>query len=796
MKTSTCKIMLYIVTVSALLTVPFPTQRAHADASGFTYFTNSDACSVTITGYSGPDGVVAIPDTIDAKSVTALGSDLFTQVNVTSVSIPKTVLSIDSGTFWECRSLQSIQVDADNPNYTSADGIVFNNGGSVLIHYPAAKPGNTYVLPDTVTSVGDCAFDHNQNLQSILLTQKVTRIGNCAFWRCEQLTAFTIPKSVDSIGDSPFANCSRITRITVENGNTTYKDMDGVLFSIDGTMLIQCPAGKAGSYAVLQGVTTLNSGSFRGCTLLTSVQTGHDVTDIKDCAFTYCDSLKTVELGESVQTIGYAAFQGCTSLKSILFPASVTDIASCAFDGCSALHEAYFIGNAPQMGETVFSGCADGLLVYHMSASTGFSNPWNGCPVAAFDPNSIYTVAFNMNEAPGTPPQTQRVYKGVRATLPERPSFEGKVFGGWFLDSACSLAWDFNMPVVADLTLYASWTGSFYVSILADDGGFAQGSGMYAYKSQATLSATPSAGCRFTGWREGSKNGKLVSTDPMLSFRVSENRTLYAGFAAIGTPSVLVASAGYTSLKISWNAVDGVFGYEVWRSTSLSGTYSKIGSASGTSFSDIGLCTNAAYYYKVGAYCVSTTATTYGSLSAPTCAVPVPGAPESVHAAATRYDCIALSWSKVDGANGYQIFRSYKQDGSYALFKTISALSLADKSLKTGTAYYYKIRAYRTIGKAKVYGDYSAIAYTTPLLSCVSSASASAYSPTGVKISWSSVPGRSGYEIWQSTSPDKGFALYKSTSGTTLKESGLVPFQNILLQGACLQDGKPYKSVW
>jgi hypothetical protein len=386
MEQSTGRKMMRVILVMTAVFLSIAIQTGIAGSSGdYAYTVNAGGASVTITGYTGMGGDIRIPDTLDGKTVSGIGSDLFTSVSVTSVTIPKGVLTIECGAFWECRSLQSIQIDADNPNYKSVDGIVFSKDGTILVHYPAAKKGDSYTTPDTVTAIGDSAFDHNQNLQSITLTENVTQIGNSSFWRCNALTGFAIPQSVTMIGNSALANCGLVTAITVEAGNTAYKSMDGVLFDIGGKALLQCPAGKTGSYSVPTGVQVLKSGSFRGCCQLTNVIVSNDVSGIEDCVFAYCDNLKDMNLGESVQMIGYAAFQGCAALTGITLPASIAQMDNSAFDSCSSLHGAYFMGNAPVMGENVFSGCADGFTVYHLNTGTGFTNPWNGYLTAVFD---------------------------------------------------------------------------------------------------------------------------------------------------------------------------------------------------------------------------------------------------------------------------------------------------------------------------------------------------------------------------------------------------------------------------
>jgi hypothetical protein len=179
---STGRKRIFVLLAMTVVLLSFAIQTAMAGALGsFAYALNEGGATVTITGYTGLGGDINIPDSLDGKMVTGIGSDLFTSVSVTTVKIPKSVLTIDCGAFWECRSLQNIQVDTDNPNYQSTDGIVFSKDGTVLVHYPAAKKGAAYTVPDTVTTIGGNAFDHNQYLQSITLTENVIQIGNSAF---------------------------------------------------------------------------------------------------------------------------------------------------------------------------------------------------------------------------------------------------------------------------------------------------------------------------------------------------------------------------------------------------------------------------------------------------------------------------------------------------------------------------------------------------------------------------------------------------------------------------------------
>ena len=93
---------------------------------------------------------------------------------------------------------ERITVDALNSVYSSVDGVLFNKSQTTLIQYPGGKAGS-YTIPNSVTSIGDCAFDGCTSLTSVTIPNSVTSIGDCAFDYCTSLTSVTIPSSVTNI---------------------------------------------------------------------------------------------------------------------------------------------------------------------------------------------------------------------------------------------------------------------------------------------------------------------------------------------------------------------------------------------------------------------------------------------------------------------------------------------------------------------------------------------------------------------------------------------------------------------
>jgi fibronectin type 3 domain-containing protein len=218
-----------------------------------------------------------------------------------------------------------------------------------------------------------------------------------------------------------------------------------------------------------------------------------------------------------------------------------------------------------------------------------------------------------------------------------------------------------------------------------------------------------------------------VSTGVNYYYKVRAYRTIngvkvYSPYTkvAIGkaipvTPtSVKAASASYNSLKTSWSAVSGATGYEIYQATSSAGTYSNIGTTTSTSFTKTGLTTNQTYYIKVRAYKTVGSTKVYSNYSTVVNAKPIPSVPTSFQAARASSTSVKLTWGAVTGATGYEVYRATTSTGTYSLLKATTSLTYTNSGLTTGKTYYYKVRAYRTIGTTKVYSSWTNVIGTTP----------------------------------------------------------------------------------
>lgn len=127
--------------------------------------------------------------------------------SLTNITIPKSVTSIEERVFTGCESLEHINVISDNKNYKSIDGVLYSKDGKTLILYPAGKKGNDFTVPNEVTTIADFAFALGKLIR-INLGNSVTSIGENAFESCFSLSNITIPNTVTSIGRYAFAFCA------------------------------------------------------------------------------------------------------------------------------------------------------------------------------------------------------------------------------------------------------------------------------------------------------------------------------------------------------------------------------------------------------------------------------------------------------------------------------------------------------------------------------------------------------------------------------------------------------------
>ena len=226
--------------------------------------------TATITGFANNEyGESAIiPDELDGYAVTGIRNYSFINGGTfSSLTIPASVANIVGNPFFGS-SIESFDVDSENPAFSSVDGALFNKKQSKLVAFPSGK--GEYAIPEGVTTIGEQAFS------------------------CYGLTSVTIPASVTDINTDSFLYCDSLNFFDVEAGNPAYSTVDGVLFDEQQTTLVAYPSAREGGYTISEGVTSIGDNAFGYGYRLTDVTIPDSVTSFGDWAFSNCLRLPSV----------------------------------------------------------------------------------------------------------------------------------------------------------------------------------------------------------------------------------------------------------------------------------------------------------------------------------------------------------------------------------------------------------------------------------------------------------------------------------------------------------------------
>ena len=330
---------------------------------------------------------ITIPD-----GVVTIGAGAFQETKLADVVIPDSVTTIGESAFRYCEEMETLHLGSglttvgdyafdrceaavtlsvDNRAFVLEDNALLNAEKTRLIQYfkgPAdTGRAETYTIPTGVEEICSGAFDSCDDLKTIVIPNTVQRIGQNAFDGCRGLERLEIPASVTYI--APEAFFFVICPITVAEGNTSYFDENGVIYSTGKKLLLYAGAVE-GAFQIPDGVEEIGAAAFSGaklsdvtipgsvtdigraaffnCWQLQSVTLPGSVQSMGNQLFGYCNNLVEATIGDGISVIPAMMFDNCTALTSVSIPKTVTLIESSAFTVCDALETVHYAGSAEE----------------------------------------------------------------------------------------------------------------------------------------------------------------------------------------------------------------------------------------------------------------------------------------------------------------------------------------------------------------------------------------------------------------------------------------------------------------
>ncbi len=704
---------------------------------------------------------ITIPD-----SVTKIDYSAFSGcTSLTSITIPDSVTEIGNMAFGGCTSLTVINVATGNPNYASVNGILYNKDKTAIICYPAGKKDKNYKIPDGVTSIGISAFYGCVSFNSTTIPNSVTNIGISAFSNCKSLTNIMIPDSVTEIGQYAFEGCASLTSVTIPNG-----------------------VKSTGAYV------------FRGCTSLTSITIPDSVRYIDYGAFEDCISLTSITIPDSVCKIYSSAFSGCTSLTSIIIPDSVQNIEDNVFEDCAsltAINVATGNNDYVSVNGVLYNKYKTTIICYPAGKKDKIykiidgvtcidSYAFDGCAslTSVTIPDSVtvidYSAFYNCTSL-------------KTVNIPKSVTDIGRVAFGYCDDK--------NGNEIKVDGFKINYTKNTYGHYYATENGFSDESCLVTeeHSYYGTLIITKFSGNDKTFSIPSEIDGKPVTEIGISAFA---NNTTLTGVTIPVSVTRIDSGAFHdcTSLKSVTipASVDILYDYAFGYCDDIDWGYVKVDGFKIYCYSD----TRGERYarskgfdyeiieckpHKFGEWNVIRPATytetgikirscsICGITEAETIAKLTLAKVSGVKLGGRASDALRINWTKNTTADGY-IVEMYK-GGKWVRVAKItsnSTTTFRKAGLKAGTAYKFRVRAYKMSGKTALYGNYSTTVTARTNPSVMTGAKLGGRAADALRINWTKNASADGYivEMYQG---NKWVRVAKITNNgtTTFRKAGL-----------------------
>ena len=327
-------------------------------------------------------GKVTVPSKVNGAAVVAVAGYAFENCKyVTGIVIPNSVTSIGNCAFSGCTGLYELQLPFLDRTFAYLFGTV--------VYGDVSKQNVPLSLKKVTINSGkipNYSFKNCDDISTVVLGDKVTEVGSYAFAECNSITTLTVGKAAELIGVGAFENCESLTKVTIGAGTKI----------IDESAFRNCVS--LSTITVGSNVTIIGDYAFQNCISLETFTLPANLEQIGNYAFDYCISLTKIVIPNKVKLIGYYAFQNCVAMSSATIGTSVNTIFGGAFMYCSSLKKIVLPSSTTSIGESTFAYCTSLNLAVFRGRTDHINNRmFEGCSkltVVAF-PKNVDTIAYN-----------------------------------------------------------------------------------------------------------------------------------------------------------------------------------------------------------------------------------------------------------------------------------------------------------------------------------------------------------------------------------------------------------------
>ena len=800
----------------------------------FEYYALDDG-TVYISNYNGSAKTVDIPAKIDGMSVVCIGQQAFEEcTSLTSITIPDSVTEIEFSAFESCTNLKSIVIpdsvtnigsdafnntallknQATSEKYVGKWVVDCDDAKSVTIKESTVGIGDrafdgctslkSITMPDSVTEIGWSAFRNCASLKSITIPDSVTEISEEAFRGCTSLTSITIPDSVTSIAQQAFEECTSLTSITIPDGVTEIGEeaFSGCTSLINIT--IPDSVTEIGKFAfdfcesltniTIPNVVTSIDAAFRGCTSLTNITIPDGVTSI-DEAFYGCTSLTSITIPDSVASIGGWTFEGCTSLTSITIPNSVTNIGGWAFNGCTSLKSITIPDSVTDIGDGAFQGCKS-LTSIAIPDNVTYIGNWAFADCSSMTEIKVASENSNyvsLNGVLYNKDKTTIIYYPIGKTDKNYKIPDSVTNIGESAFSDCTSLTSISIPNgVANIGGSAFSGCTNLTSITIPNSATEIGWGAFKNCESLTSVAIPDGvtsigdvafGYYYDKYDDCIKKidgFKIYCNSGTMGEQYAKNN--YFNYELLDKPTLAkvtgtkLTGRAADALRINWTKNANADGYivEIYKDGKWARA-AKITSNATTTYRASGLKASTVYKFRVKAYKMYGSTAAYSDYSAELAARTNPSVVKGAKLTGRAADALRINWSKNAYADGY-IVEMYQGNKWVRVAKITNnnTTTFRKAGLKAGTAYKFRVRAYKISGKTAVYGNYSATVSARTNPSVVKGAKLTGRAADALRINWTKNTTADGYivEMYKGGKWVRAAKITKNST-TTYRASGL-----------------------